>query len=726
MISKTEFIQFKSNEGKKISDIYSNIPEDNISQSLNNDTFLETNERSKLLKKLLLFILKDEKEKNKLFWLSGGKKIGKTITIKFSIKYSNFFYFNFKIIKSKNHSSDIKKIIFRECMSLFNDNTYNNFYEFFKKIESIRGYKNNIFDLLLKYCEYINNDKNIYNPTIVLDDYDDIYMDENEIMNENIINSLLKFSKLKYIICGNGKLINNLVLTSLTGINDYYKFNSYNYVILYYNDFEIKINNKKVTNLLYEMDKKKCEEEFKRYFEKKYNNNKNELLLKLITFEELIRMNYEFKLNDNFLNELPIQFFKIIYNKEKNIFYVNYLYEEEINTSNQEIQSLVTKKAEININLDEHLRKLSKLEECIFERLIILSIETNSFLKNMFIPNENIIKVEEIYNINENNIDKKENIIDNCPILIKQNKEGAYYDFALIIEKDKKIYGILIQVGLNKKRTDISTIFSYTSLNYETLIKGLNKLIGKNIDFLSLLFIFNKEKQDNLLKQIKDNKKNKIKQYIYIGKEYTKEFFIPYLEFSNKNKQLYLEKNIIDDKEQFLKSFWPIINYQGYMNHKIDKLLSIDYKEFSDNLIKYFSYENIFKIKILFEISDYRNILNDLSQIFLIIFILNDKILIINKEKKEKQYLLYNNKKHFESLTQNKFLETIKNNKKEIFLCEKIFKEEEENLFFEEQKIENEKIELNKIKKRKVESGYKEERKKIEKEYKKKPQNKIK
>ena len=522
-------------------------------------------------------------------------------------------------------------------------------------------------------------------------------------------------------------------ITSLTGINDYYKFNSYNYVILYYNDFEIKINNKKVTNLLYEVDKKKCEEEFKRYFEKKYNNNKNELLLKLITFEELIRMNYEFKLNDILLNELPIQFFKIIYNKEKNIFYVNYLYEEEINTSNQEIQSLVTKKAEININLDEHLRKLSKLEECIFERLIILSIETNSFLKNMFIPNENIIKVEEIYNINENNIDKKENIIDNSPILIKQNKEGAYYDFALIIEKDKKIYGILIQVGLNKKRTDISTIFSYTSLNYETLIKGLNKLIGKNIDFLSLLFIFNKEKQDNLLKQLKDNKKNKIKQYIYIGKEYTKEFFIPYLEFSNKNKQLYLEKNIIDDKEQFLKSFWPIINYQGYINHKIDKLLSIDYKEFSDNLIKYFNYENIFEIKILFEISDYRNILNDLSQIFLIIFILNDEILIINKEKKEKQYLLYNNKKHFESLTQNKFLETIKDNKKEIFLCEKIFKEEEENLFFEEQKLDNEKIELNKIKKRKVESGYKEERKKIEKEkyknkqrYRKQPQNRKK
>lgn len=45
--------------------------------------------------------------------------------------------------------------------------------------------------------------------------------------------SLLKFSQLKYIIYGNGKLIYNFVLTYLYGINDYYIFNSYVYIILY-------------------------------------------------------------------------------------------------------------------------------------------------------------------------------------------------------------------------------------------------------------------------------------------------------------------------------------------------------------------------------------------------------------------------------------------------------------------------------------------------------------
>ena len=41
------------------------------------------------------------------------------------------------------------------------------------------------------------------------------------------------------------KLIYNLVLTYLYGINDYYIFNSYDYIILYYNDFEIILNDKK-------------------------------------------------------------------------------------------------------------------------------------------------------------------------------------------------------------------------------------------------------------------------------------------------------------------------------------------------------------------------------------------------------------------------------------------------------------------------------------------------
>ena len=54
-------------------------------------------------------------------------------------------------------------------------------------------------------------------------------------------------------------------------------------------------------------------------------------------------------------------------------------------------------------------------------------------------------------------------------------------------------------------------------INYENLIKGLRKLTGKNITKLSLLFIFDKEKQEynenlqdelnKLLNKLKEKKK---------------------------------------------------------------------------------------------------------------------------------------------------------------------------------------------------------------------------
>ena len=389
----------------------------------------------------------------------------------------------------------IKKNLYRECMNLFLNKTYDDFSQFYEIIKTIKGYNNNIWELIYKYLEKIS-ENNIIKSIIVLDDYDDIYLDYAEIMNKNIVDNLSKYNNFKFIICGNGRFINQLILNFLSK-NEYDKKNQ----IAYYNDFEIELKGKKIYNLLYEVNKESCKNEFQEYFNMKYIN-KEEMLLKLISFEELIKINYNFYLKDDFLNELPIQFFKIIYNKEKQYFNIDHLCEDLLNIYDYEIQFLITQKIKININLNEDLEKLNKLEGCILERLIIGFFETNKLLKDMYIPKENIIRIDEIYNINENNIEKKENIKDNYPILIKQNKEGAYYDFVIIIEKEKEIYGILIQVGINKKKSDISKIFLYTAMNYQTIFNGLKKLTGQNIQHLSLLFIFDKEKQDILFQNL--------------------------------------------------------------------------------------------------------------------------------------------------------------------------------------------------------------------------------
>ena len=311
----------------KISQFYLNIPDDNISNFINNDQFLYNEKRNELINKISSFSF----QKKTFFWLSGGKKIGKTITIKNALLDNKLFYFNFKIIKSKKHSKDKKKIIYRECMNLFINKIYDEFEKFHKKIEKIKGYNKNIWDLLYQYFKEINEINEIKNPIIILDDYDDIYMNEEEIMNESIINNISKYNKFKFIICGNGKYINKLMLNYLSGI----PYNN-NYEIAYYNDFDIILKDKNVCNLLYEVDKKEGEKEILEYLTKRYSG-KEELLLKLITYEELIKINYEFDLNDCYLNELPIQFFKLIYMNDKKKFHINYLNEYLLNLYHLEI-----------------------------------------------------------------------------------------------------------------------------------------------------------------------------------------------------------------------------------------------------------------------------------------------------------------------------------------------------------------------------------------------------
>ena len=91
--------EFNSIKYKKftISNLYINIPYDNISTKINDDNILLNDKRESLREEASLFF---EDKKKMFFWLSGGKKIGKTAFIKYLIISSNNFYFNFKILKS--------------------------------------------------------------------------------------------------------------------------------------------------------------------------------------------------------------------------------------------------------------------------------------------------------------------------------------------------------------------------------------------------------------------------------------------------------------------------------------------------------------------------------------------------------------------------------------------------------------------------------------------------
>ena len=104
-ISKSNFIQYKYKGIDKISNLYINKPKDNISEKINNDCKIISKNRDELSEKLIRF----ERALNKqIFFLSGGKGIGKTITLLTTFSEETIVYFNIKIIKPLE-SKDKKK-----------------------------------------------------------------------------------------------------------------------------------------------------------------------------------------------------------------------------------------------------------------------------------------------------------------------------------------------------------------------------------------------------------------------------------------------------------------------------------------------------------------------------------------------------------------------------------------------------------------------------------------
>ncbi len=58
-----------------------------------------------------------------------------------------------------------------------------------------------------------------------------------------------------------------------------------------------------------------------------------------------------------------------------------------------------------------------------------------------------------------------------------------------------------------------------------------------------------------------------------------------------------------------MESLWPIINFKKENQKNINKVLSDDYKDFSDDWLLYFKNENILRIKILNEINNYEDLI---------------------------------------------------------------------------------------------------------------------
>ena len=114
-ISEVQFNKYQSDSFDNLFSaniVYINIPESDISTSIAQNKILYSDEKTKLIKNIDIFMISSRK---KIFLIAGPEKIGKTNIILSSLQGKSVLYFNFKVLldsksKNKKKKNNIKRM----------------------------------------------------------------------------------------------------------------------------------------------------------------------------------------------------------------------------------------------------------------------------------------------------------------------------------------------------------------------------------------------------------------------------------------------------------------------------------------------------------------------------------------------------------------------------------------------------------------------------------------
>ena len=133
------------------------------------------------------------------------------------------------------------------------------------------------------------------------------------------------------------------------------------------------------------------------------------------------------------------------------------------------------------------------------------------------------MQVEELYYFICSKYEKLEKKIEHKkPIIITQNNfKGKFYDIIILIPIPNTDYfdSVFVQIGLNKKYTEISTLQKDIATNHHKYKNGIEKYINVNISNIYLHFIFDKQTQENCITNNESGSiyclKNKIQFHLF-------------------------------------------------------------------------------------------------------------------------------------------------------------------------------------------------------------------
>ena len=565
ILNINDFSEVLGRTYEKVSDNYINAEENEISNNINNGKYIITDRRIILENKIKNFII----NKDSFLFLTGPRKIGKSLTILqvLNTEDQRYIYFDLSLLKKLDKKKKYNCLI-KEFYRLFD--SYSIYIEFMKDFSDKMIDLDNILKFILKFIDYISKLSNLFEEKIIIiiDNYDDLLV-QNPIDQkyvEAIQEKLLMNKQIKFIICGSGQIFNEMIY-------NYFKGNSLKYNFFYINNMGIK-NLENYNN---------NPDEYLEYLNEKYKNNLNQVIFFIILFKKLTNPITGF---DDFKNikEFPSQFYEFIKQKGNNKIIIQF-YKEDV------FKELENKIKYNNLNdlvfQDLKYFKNNSFKGFVEEELIINLIEIGKLLSNFQICKENIITVNELINI------KNEKIINeikvDLPILIKQlSGYGESIDIILIVNKK----AIFIQIGINKEKSDIDKV---KSINYDTLLKNVSTFLDMQLNSYEIVFIFEKEHQEQLYKDFND-----ISNIVKEKREY---LLMKYKKLKPKTN---LEKadNIFEEYEEKSKK---LSYFSSTVGAEVCKTYNIPYLLFSINNFKLYNKENIL-------LNSYKDLLDSIEE----------------------------------------------------------------------------------------------------------------
>ena len=565
ILNINDFSEVLGRTYEKVSDNYINAEENEISNNINNGKYIITDRRIILENKIKNFII----NKDSFLFLTGPRKIGKSLTILqvLNTEDQRYIYFDLSLLKKLDKKKKYNCLI-KEFYRLFD--SYSIYIEFMKDFSDKMIGLDNILKFILKFIDYISKLSNLFEEKIIIiiDNYDDLLV-QNPIDQkyvEAIQEKLLMNKQIKFIICGSGQIFNEMIY-------NYFKGNSLKYNFFY-------INNMGIMNL---ENYNNNPDEYLEYLNEKYKNNLNQVIFFIILFKKLTNPITGF---DDFKNikEFPSQFYEFIKQKGNNKIIIQF-YKEDV------FKELENKIKYNNLNdlvfQDLKYFKNNSFKGFVEEELIINLIEIGKLLSNFQICKENIITVNELINI------KNEKIINeikvDLPILIKQlSGYGESIDIILIVNKK----AIFIQIGINKEKSDIDKV---KSINYDTLLKNVSTFLDIQLNSYEIVFIFEKEHQEQLYKDFND-----ISNIVKEKREY---LLMKYKKLKPKTN---LEKadNIFEEYEEKSKK---LSYFSSTVGAEVCKTYNIPYLLFSISNFKLYNKENIL-------LNSYKDLLDSIEE----------------------------------------------------------------------------------------------------------------